>query len=62
MDVDGLRELLAADVQLVADGGGKAPQWAGGLHGSDRVAGVPAAVRGRCGPGAVADGPGARPG
>jgi RNA polymerase sigma-70 factor, ECF subfamily len=26
-DVDGLRELLAADVQMVGDGGGKAPQW-----------------------------------
>ena len=28
-DVDGLRELLAADVQLVGDGGGKAPRWPG---------------------------------
>jgi RNA polymerase sigma-70 factor (ECF subfamily) len=26
-DVDGLRELLAADAQLVGDSGGKAPQW-----------------------------------
>jgi RNA polymerase sigma-70 factor (ECF subfamily) len=26
-DVDGLRELLAADVAVVGDGGGKAPQW-----------------------------------
>jgi RNA polymerase sigma-70 factor, ECF subfamily len=26
-DVDRLRKLLAADVQLVGDGGGKAPQW-----------------------------------
>jgi len=26
-DVDGLRELLAADVQVVGDSGGKAPQW-----------------------------------
>jgi RNA polymerase sigma-70 factor, ECF subfamily len=26
-DVDGLRELLAADVHWVADAGGKAPQW-----------------------------------
>jgi RNA polymerase sigma-70 factor (ECF subfamily) len=26
-DVDGLRELLAADVHLVGDGGGKVPQW-----------------------------------
>ena len=31
-DVDGLRELLAADVQLVGDGGGKAPQLATGRH------------------------------
>ncbi|GAA5020614.1 hypothetical protein GCM10023335_50590 [Streptomyces siamensis] len=29
-DVDALRELLAADVRLVADSGGKAPQWADG--------------------------------
>ena len=28
-DVDGLRELLAADVQMVGDGGGKAPRWPG---------------------------------
>lgn len=27
-DVDGQREPLAADLQLVGDGGGKAPQWA----------------------------------
>jgi RNA polymerase sigma-70 factor (ECF subfamily) len=26
-DVDGLRKLLAADVQLVGDAGGRAPQW-----------------------------------
>ena len=26
-DVDGLRDLLAADVQVIGDGGGKAPQW-----------------------------------
>jgi RNA polymerase sigma-70 factor (ECF subfamily) len=26
-DVDGLRELLAADVQMIGDAGGKAPQW-----------------------------------
>jgi RNA polymerase sigma-70 factor (ECF subfamily) len=26
-DVDGLRELLAADVQWIGDGGGKAPQY-----------------------------------
>src|ERR687890_1909016 len=27
-DVEGLRELLAADVQMIGDGGGKAPRWA----------------------------------
>jgi len=36
--VDDLRELLAADVQLVGDGGGKAPQWARAIHGADNVA------------------------
>ena len=39
-DVDGLRELLAADVQLVGDGGGKAPQWADRFVGAETVAGV----------------------
>jgi RNA polymerase sigma-70 factor (ECF subfamily) len=39
-DVDGLRELLAADVQLVADSGGKAPQWGKGAFGADDVARV----------------------
>ena len=39
-DVDGLRELLAADVQMVGDGGGKAPQWAKGVIGADNVARV----------------------
>jgi RNA polymerase sigma-70 factor, ECF subfamily len=39
-DVDGLRELLAADVQLVGDGGGKAPQWTKPIIGQDRVARV----------------------
>lgn len=37
-DVDGLRELLAADVQMVGDGGGKAPQWARGIIGAENVA------------------------
>ncbi|HET7071509.1 MAG TPA: RNA polymerase sigma-70 factor [Nocardioides sp.] len=37
-DVDGLRELLAADVQLVGDGGGKAPQFARSVAGADKVA------------------------
>jgi RNA polymerase sigma-70 factor (ECF subfamily) len=39
-DVDGLRELLAADVQLVGDGGGKAPQLARAIFGADNVARV----------------------
>jgi RNA polymerase sigma-70 factor (ECF subfamily) len=39
-DVDGLRELLAADVQLVGDGGGKAPQFANAIVGADHVARV----------------------
>jgi RNA polymerase sigma-70 factor, ECF subfamily len=38
-DVDGLRELLAADVQLVGDGGGKAPRWKH-LVGAENVARV----------------------
>ena len=37
-DVEGLRELLAADVQLVSDSGGKAPQWGRGAFGADNVA------------------------
>jgi RNA polymerase sigma-70 factor, ECF subfamily len=37
-DVDALRELLAADVQLVGDGGGKAPQFARSVAGADKVA------------------------
>ncbi|MDJ1135901.1 RNA polymerase sigma-70 factor [Streptomyces iconiensis] len=39
-DVDGLRELLSADVQMVGDAGGKAPQWGSGIFGSDKVARV----------------------
>jgi RNA polymerase sigma-70 factor, ECF subfamily len=41
-DVGGLRELLAADVQMVGDGGGKAPQWGGarGIIGAENVARV----------------------
>jgi RNA polymerase sigma-70 factor (ECF subfamily) len=42
-DVDGLRELLAADVQIVGDGGGKAPQWAHPVHGAANVARLMAA-------------------
>jgi RNA polymerase sigma-70 factor (ECF subfamily) len=37
-DLDGLRELLAADVQLVGDGGGKAPAFARTVVGADNVA------------------------
>jgi RNA polymerase sigma-70 factor, ECF subfamily len=37
-DVARLRELLAADVQMVGDGGGKAPQFARTLTGADKVA------------------------
>lgn len=39
-EVEGLRELLAADVQMVGDGGGKAPQWAHAVSGADNVARV----------------------
>ncbi|SFU05938.1 RNA polymerase sigma-70 factor, ECF subfamily [Geodermatophilus amargosae] len=43
-DVDGVRELLAADVQLVGDSGGKAPQWGTGIFGAENVARVLAAL------------------
>ncbi|TDD69691.1 RNA polymerase sigma-70 factor [Jiangella aurantiaca] len=39
-DVDGLRKLLAADVQMVGDGGGKAPQLPRSVVGADKVARV----------------------
>ncbi|MFC1406508.1 MULTISPECIES: RNA polymerase sigma-70 factor [Streptacidiphilus] len=39
-DVDGLRELLAADVQMVGDGGGKSPQLAERILGAESVARV----------------------
>jgi RNA polymerase sigma-70 factor, ECF subfamily len=39
-DVEGLRQLLAADVQMVGDGGGKAPQLAMGISGVENVARV----------------------
>jgi RNA polymerase sigma-70 factor (ECF subfamily) len=42
-DVDGLRELLAADVQWIGDGGGKAPQWKP-IIGAGNVARVLAAI------------------
>lgn len=43
-DVDGLRELLAADVHMVGDSGGKAPQWGEGIFGAENVARVLAAI------------------
>jgi RNA polymerase sigma-70 factor, ECF subfamily len=43
-DVDGLRELLAADVQMVGDGGGKAPALARSVIGADNVARVLASI------------------
>lgn len=45
-DVDGLRELLAlaADVRLVSDSGGKAPQWGTGILGAENVARVLASL------------------
>ena len=39
-DVAALTELLAADVQLVGDGGGRAPQWADRFTGVEHVARV----------------------
>ena len=43
-DVDGLRELLAADVQLVGDSGGKAPALARSIIGAEKVARVLTAI------------------
>ncbi|MEU7895261.1 RNA polymerase sigma-70 factor [Nonomuraea sp. NPDC049152] len=43
-DVAGLRELLAADVQMVGDSGGKAPLWGKGVFGAENVARVLAAI------------------
>jgi RNA polymerase sigma-70 factor, ECF subfamily len=37
-DVDGLKEVLAADVELVGDAGGKAPALARAVFGADKVA------------------------
>jgi RNA polymerase sigma-70 factor, ECF subfamily len=39
-DVDGLQELLAADVQIIGDGGGKAPALARSIIGAEKVARV----------------------
>ena len=43
-DIDGVRELLAADVQMVGDGGGKAPAFARSVIGADNVARVLASI------------------
>jgi RNA polymerase sigma-70 factor (ECF subfamily) len=43
-DIDGLRGLLAADVQMVGDGGGKAPQLPRDIIGAQKVARVLAAI------------------
>ncbi|MFF9849532.1 RNA polymerase sigma-70 factor [Streptomyces litmocidini] len=43
-DVEGLRNVLAADVQMVGDGGGKAPQLARAIAGADNVAKLLAVV------------------
>ncbi len=43
-EVDSLRELLAADVQMVGDSGGKAPMWARGVTGAENVTRVLASM------------------
>ncbi|MFJ6122855.1 RNA polymerase sigma-70 factor [Streptomyces sp. NPDC092129] len=43
-DVHGLQDLLAADVSMVGDGGGKAPQLAKAVSGADKVARLLASV------------------
>src|SRR6266498_3593073 len=43
-DIEGLRQLLAADVQMVGDGGGKAPQLARAISGAENVARVLASI------------------
>ena len=43
-DVDGLQDLLAADVAMVGDSGGKAPHWKGGIFGADKVTRVLASL------------------
>lgn len=43
-NVDRLRELLAADVNMVSDSGGKAPQWGKGVFGAENVARLLAAL------------------
>lgn len=43
-DVEGLRQLLAADVQLAGDGGGKVPALPRTITGAEKVARVLASV------------------
>ncbi|WP_033442250.1 RNA polymerase sigma-70 factor [Saccharothrix sp. NRRL B-16314] len=43
-DVDGLRDLLAADVRMVGDAGGKAPRWGERFVGVENVARLLAAL------------------
>jgi RNA polymerase sigma-70 factor, ECF subfamily len=43
-DVDGLQELLAADVQIIGDSGGKAPAFGRSIIGTEKVARVLASV------------------
>ncbi|MEV4099648.1 RNA polymerase sigma-70 factor [Nonomuraea sp. NPDC049649] len=45
-DVDALRELLAADVQMVGDSGGNAPLWGAGVFGAAKVARALSAISG----------------
>jgi len=46
-DLEGLVEVLAADVVVYGDGGGKVPQWAAPITGSERVARLFAGLGGR---------------
>jgi RNA polymerase sigma-70 factor (ECF subfamily) len=46
-DVEGLIELLATDVVVHGDGGGKVPQWSGPIEGSDKVARMFASLGGQ---------------
>jgi RNA polymerase sigma-70 factor (ECF subfamily) len=39
-DIEGLRDVLTADVSMTADSGGKAPQWSNGVFGAEKVARV----------------------
>jgi RNA polymerase sigma-70 factor (ECF subfamily) len=43
-DVDGLQELLAADVQIIGDGGGKAPALARSIIGAEKAVRVLASI------------------